>query len=76
LVNPHDKLPYSQCEYPLFVFINKNDNSEKYQLYVGYMYESLQNSNVDEWSFANKNDTMLDFSDFAWNDKSFADFAE
>ena len=74
LVNPHDNLPYSQCEYPLFIFINKKDNSEKYQLYVSYVYDSLPN--VDEWSFANKNDTMLDFSDFAWNDKSFADFAE
>lgn len=74
LVNPHDKLPYSQCEYPLFIFINKKDNSEKYQLYVGYVYDSL--SDVESWDIANKNDIMLNFSDLAWDDKSFADFAD
>lgn len=72
--NPHDKLPYSQCEYPLFVFINKKDDSEKYQLYVDYANYLL--SDVESWTFANKNDQMLDFTNFAWRDRSFADFAE
>ena len=33
--NPHEKLPYQECESPLFVFINKKDPNDKWQLWCG-----------------------------------------
>ena len=75
--NPHDILPYKECESPLYIFINKHDNSEKYQLYCGninndYFYEDP----TEQWTIANKNDHIMYFSDLAWDDRGFADFAE
>lgn len=73
-INPHEKLTYSECNAPLYIFINKKQPSIKYQLWCGDM-NSDGWWDVETWSFADKYDKMHDFSDMAWEDKSLADFA-
>lgn len=72
--DPHSILPYSQCGCPLFIFINKKDPSDKYQLYCGDLTTDGFDD-VDTWDIANKNDRMYYFRNIAWDDRSFADFA-
>lgn len=73
--NPHEKLPYKECESPLFVFINKKDPNDKWQLHCGNLTRTDDVYNTEIWSLADKRDNMRSFEDVAWHDRSFADFA-